>query len=414
MEKGKRRRRSVKPVHGSVFMRHGAWHWKYYTGERKTVDLGESGKWQEVRYKQVSVKLADVSDTCRTKQDAIALANERAAQLVTVNTDQPRTNNMTIVDFAESVYLPRIQARKHPSTYNGYLKLWTKHIRPHCEARKLFEYRTSHATDFFEKLADAGLGRYSIAHVRSFMSGLFKHAVSRDYIASNPIRDAETPQTKKPETKHYTREEMVKVLNALRDKPQGFIAMLLCFVGLRPAEMRGLKWEDIDPIGVLHLRRSAWRGHISEGDSGKKRHVRDIPVGVEVVRLLERYKETLPLIVSGHVLENSAGKPMSLEALAYRVIIPAHKVAGVSWKTYYGGRRGAETEMGRFTNGNTQLTAPFFGHTKRVADEHYQKALPDATEAAAVSMYGSLVTELKSTKFALQGTVRDSGKTAGS
>jgi hypothetical protein len=40
--------------------------------------------------------------------------------------------------------------------------------------------------------------------------------------------------------------------------------------------------------------------------------------------------------------------------------------------------------------------------------------LPDATEAAAVSMYGSLVTELKSTKFALQGTVRDSGKTAGS
>jgi len=365
----------VKATVGTVTQKHGAWYWRHYTGG-----------------KQVWEKLADESDV-RRKEDAVKLANARATRL----SEQPRTH-VTIVDFCEREYMPRIQAKRHPSTFDGYRKLWSKHIRPHFGKRKLHEYRSADATQFFEQLADRGLGRHSIAHVRSFMSGLFRRAVNTPgLLQSNPIHDAETP--------HYTREEMIAALNALRGCPQGFVAMLLAFVGLRPAEIMGLMWQDVDTVaGVLHVRRGVWKGIVQEGDSGKKKHTRSIPVGPRVIALLEQYRNTREAIVSGFVLESEAAKPLDIWHLAKREIRPVLKAAGVEWKTFYGGRRGAETEMGRHTNGNTQITAHYFGHSKRVADSHYQKPLPEETATAGVAMMDDLAGALEEQ----QETIRDS------
>ena len=62
------------------------------------------------------------------------------------------------------------------------------------------------------------------------------------------------------------------------------------------------------------------------------------------------------------------------------------KANGLTWKGYYGGRRGAETEMNRYTNGNPQITSHYFGHTKAVADAHYVKPLREETKVAAVAL----------------------------
>jgi integrase len=40
--------------------------------------------------------------------------------------------------------------------------------------------------------------------------------------------------------------------------------MALGFTGLRPAEMLGLIWADIHD-GAMYIKRSAWRGQISDG-----------------------------------------------------------------------------------------------------------------------------------------------------
>jgi hypothetical protein len=58
---------------------------------------------------------------------------------------------------------------------------------------------------------------------------------------------------------------------------------------------------------------------------------------------------------------------------------------GLKWKGYHAGRRGAETEMNRFTNGNSQITAHHFGHTTQVADGHYVKPLPEETRRVALA-----------------------------
>ena len=74
--------------------------------------------------------------------------------------------------------------------------------------------------------------------------------------------------------------------------------------------------------------------------------------------------------------------PLDLDALARDVIRPVFAASGLEWKGYYGGRRGAETEMNRYTNGNSQITSHHFGHTKAVADAHYIKPIPEETKIA--------------------------------
>jgi hypothetical protein len=62
------------------------------------------------------------------------------------------------------------------------------------------------------------------------------------------------------------------------------------------------------------------------------------------------------------------------------------QAAGCAWKAYHAGRRGAETEMGRLFNGDSQITSHHFGHSKEVADAHYTKPIPEKTREAALAL----------------------------
>jgi hypothetical protein len=81
---------------------------------------------------------------------------------------------------------------------------------------------------------------------------------------------------------------------------------------------------------------------------------------------------------------------MRRRALAKDVIRPTFAAAGLEWKGYYGGRRGAETEMNRYTKDNSQITSHHFGHTKAVADAHYIKPIPEETQIAALALDNAL------------------------
>lgn len=104
---------------------------------------------------------------------------------------------------------------------------------------------------------------------------------------------------------------------------------------------------------------------INEGGKGKN-SVRDVTLGPTLVDILKEHIEA-ERSQRGFRLENSLGMPLDLDALARDVIRPIFQAAGLEWKGYYRGRRGAETQMNRYTHGNSQITSHHFGHTKAVA-----------------------------------------------
>jgi integrase len=208
----------------------------------------------------------------------------------------------------------------------------------------------------------------------------------------NPIHDCKllTKPRKPGKGLHYTVEEMRAILAGLRSEPQALIAMALSFFGLNRAEIRGVRWEDVDTVnGVIHVRRSVWgKDFVSDGGKNENR-TRDVTIGPLMVSILEQFRSAVPS-VSGYLLENSAGNPLELGQFSTRTIRPLFAKLGLEWKGYHAGRRGAETEMLRYTNGNSQLTMLHFGHSKEIADAHYDKGLPDETRRAALALDGAL------------------------
>jgi integrase len=379
---------------GTIILRSGKWYASYWEKRningaverrRATHCLGE--KTTRSKYPPEEIK-----DACKRH---MATVNGSATKI----TDPKRL--LSVVAFVDTVYMPRIEKFKRPATANGYKKIYQKHLRPHFGDILLRDYRRGHATAFLTQLAENGMGKNSLNHVRALMSGIFAWAVELEHVDANPIHDAKSlvDAAEPKETPHYTVQEMGTALSILGEEPQARLAMALSFIGLRPSEIRGLRWEDVDfDAGQLHVRRSAWRGIVNKGCK-TKRSKRDVTIGSTVIQLLRDYQTKHPSQL-GHVLENGAGRPLDLDALAQDVIRPMFKVSGLNWKGYYAGRRGAVTEMGRHTNGNTQTMSAYFGHSPEVEAKDYLKALPDVTRIAGLDLdtaigetYGRLETQ---------------------
>ena len=158
-------------------------------------------------------------------------------------TPLPEAPPLTIGAFVLTTYLPWAKGNLRGSTARGYEKLWGQCLKAELETRTLMGYTTLDANEFLTKLA-AKLNRNSLAHVRSLMSGIFKHAKNtrgpdnKPLINDNPIRDVKVlVKVRKPKDMvAYTHEETMSILNTL-DRTDAKLFFALCAVlGMRPSE----------------------------------------------------------------------------------------------------------------------------------------------------------------------------------
>jgi integrase len=350
---------------GSIAKKHGAWFWRHYVDGKQ--------KWERV---------AEISDRYRSKGDVIPLINAREPEV-------ERAKDERIADFVEREFLPWAKANKKPATYNGYEKLWKAQLESHVGAMLLSEYRPHHASRFLGELAPR-MTSASLQHIRALLSNIFAHAVSDGRVDVNPIRDAKCRVTPKAsrEREHYSAAEMRGILTILTG--QARMAMALAFVGMRPAEIIGLRWEDVTHEAI-RVERSMWRGHLSDGGKSKRSR-RVIPLGPFMTAVLAQYQSERQSL-SGFLLENSIGKPLSTSGLAKLIretIRPALRAHGYNWKTMYAGRHGAITETNRHTGGDTQIASHLYGHTPEVEAKIYVHGVPDDARRAALALDSAL------------------------
>jgi hypothetical protein len=91
------------------------------------------------------------------------------------------------------------------------------------------------------------------------------------------------------------------------------------FAALRPAEIRGGRWEDWRG-DELDVKRSVWRNNV--GETKTEGSAASVPVIEPLPRLLAKIKEfyakegcsTAP---QAHIIQNAKGNPLSLDSLNY-------------------------------------------------------------------------------------------------
>jgi integrase len=366
----------------------------------QTGRIYEAGKKFYVQYRttkegkrvQVSHNLCDKDNSLHRSKSDRAVKLLRDTFMLKVNTTQHTQAglqpDMRVADYWKNRYLPYCEevskvngrARMKPSTIRGYKYIWEHHLSGHFGAMTLLDYTSLLGKRFLNSLVSTQ-GLYSLRHTKALASAIFSRAVDDEILAVNPWREVRIPKDAvEPErTGHYTLEEAEDIITALVDRVDGQLIMALaCFLGLRPGEIAALKWEDADK-DYIHIRRNVVRGIV--GTPKTRESVRDIPL-IDRVRVpLELWRRKAG--DSEWIFDSGRGTPVDLHNLTLRVIKPAVKAAGLTWKGLYAGRRGAVTLVIEATGGNYAVAQALAGHkSMKTTLDVYKKAItPDAFAA---------------------------------
>ncbi len=327
-----------------------------------------------VRYyangKQPSHRLCSKDDkfysrTCR----AVRLLADEFMRTVNAGNIPGNVRDITVAEFWTETYLPFAEENLRHSTVYGYRHVWTQHLAGHFGTKTLREYRTSMGSIFLTALAKT-LCRSTVQHVRSLASGIFSHALNLDLIEANPWHDVKIlgRSIAPKDTDHYTLEEAENIISALVDHAdcQAVLA-LACFAGLRPGEIQGLQWSDIEEDWI-HIRRSIVRG--KEGTPKTAGSIRSLPLIAPVKVALGLWRSQCP--------EGDRLFPRDMKSLVKYVIAPTLRAKGVEWKGLYAGRRGAATILTQLT-GDALAAKELLGHSNlSVTTAKYVKQMPEA------------------------------------
>jgi integrase len=272
---------------------------------------------REVVCRKLSVPYGD---EYRTKASVRPLAQEILAP-VNAGLLNPQST-MLVLDFVEKIYLPKhVDAKLRPSTRKSYRDSW-RHIRSRLGKMTLRSFRTVHGEQMLADIArQANLGRSSLKSVKAFLSGVFKQAKRLGILDGiNPIEDVSIPNAPEPkETYAYSLEELKQILGVLNE-PAYTVVLAAALTGLRKGEIRGLRWEDFTGK-ELSIKQSVWNGFASEPKTARSKAA--IPVVKQLAEALETHRKRMGMLAVGPIFQGDTGKPMNLDNLARRVIVPA-------------------------------------------------------------------------------------------
>jgi integrase len=103
--------------------------------------------------------------------------------------------------------------------------------------------------DFFDGLRARALSPGVIRNVHAVLSGACSYAVKKKLIKENPAADVDKPKLRQRPLPAMTEEEAARFIDAARTDPNGLLFTFWLFTGLRPAELLGVRWTDIELAG---------------------------------------------------------------------------------------------------------------------------------------------------------------------
>jgi len=344
-----------------------SWHLRYR--------VRENGKW-----KQVSRKLADYNDQYRTVRSVRGLADEI---LLPLNEGRQINGPMTLQQYAETVYFQNIKKKLKPSTYKGYFNLYSKQIQPRIGGLRLSTCTTADMQRILYQIDEKEeLSHQSFLNINSLLSAIFTHARRSGTLQGpNPTDGVEIPEGKRAGKTHkYTLAEVEKITEAV-DGTARCAVVVAAWTGLSLAELRGLKWEDIDfKNQKLNVVRTVWHKEILETKT--KHRAAAVHLLPNVIAELKKHHAQNP--GTTWVFEGPHVFPLDLATLGSKQIKPGLPGTGVEWHGFHAFRRGLGTRL--FNNGvNKDLVGAILRHGSgsEVTMKHYID-VEEQTKAAAL------------------------------
>lgn len=158
-------------------------------------------------------------------------------------------------------------------SYQGYVD---NYIEPELGKLKLSAVKPATIEQWQGKLL-ATLTARTVAGVRVMLGGMFRHAVKMHLLTYNPVRGAEAPKWKRRKKTAFSPEEANRFMDACKGARFAVCLAFMLNTGLRPEEIIGLRWADLELDGqrgvcrvkeiVLRLPGGGWRFDTPKSES---------------------------------------------------------------------------------------------------------------------------------------------------
>ncbi|MGE0729444.1 MAG: tyrosine-type recombinase/integrase [Acidimicrobiia bacterium] len=233
--------------------------------------------------------------TVSGRTQALVIEKLRALQANLGAGTTPTANKLTVDQFLEhwlNDVLPG--SVSSVNTIDNYTWAIRNHISPALGHRPLLKLAPPEVGEFLRHKLDSGLARNSVMRIRSVLSAALDQAVLEGLVTRNVAALIRMPRRgARPEGRALTADQALALLAAARGRrlEAAYITMLM--VGLRPGEILGLQWPDLDPDNrTLRIDRSLKRerGQLILGDTKTRRSRRVVGLPTPVLGALTAHR----------------------------------------------------------------------------------------------------------------------------
>ena len=164
-----------------------------------------------------------------------------------------------------------------PATRRFYNEKATSHLLPYFGAQRLTDIGTLDIQVFLNQKARK-YSRSGLQHMKATLSRLFSDAVAWSYVRDNPVRNVRLPNARlAPPQPYLTPEQVRQLVFALRE-PYRTLVLTAVLTGLRPSELFGLYWTDLDfEKQTMQISRSYYMGEFGLPKTNKSRRMLLMP-----------------------------------------------------------------------------------------------------------------------------------------
>lgn len=180
-----------------------------------------------------------------TKTEALRKLKEAQRQLEAgVRADVTMTVGRWLDHWLATVVDGRVGS---DNTRLNYKQICDVHLKPALGNLRLDKLTPEQVDRFLRTKADGGLGRSHVGRMRSILADALRHAERRGLVAKNAAALSVMPKTTVPaERRSFTPAQARALLAAAEGERLEALIVVGGSVGLRPGELLGLLWSDVD------------------------------------------------------------------------------------------------------------------------------------------------------------------------
>jgi integrase len=190
-------------------------------------------------------------------------------------------------DQTEGEYLERwletsVRGSVRESTCESYRRQVKRYMVPALGNVKLKKLSAMHVQGMYRSMLDRNLSPRTVQYTHANLHRALKQAVRWGLVPRNVCEDVDRPRLQREEMLPLCREQARRLLKATEGDRLEALYVLAVHTGMRPGELLGLKWEDVDldaTGGSLRVNRALSEGKLAATKTKRSRRRIDLSAG---------------------------------------------------------------------------------------------------------------------------------------